>query len=193
MRVSQLGALAIAVAGALPVQAQDAAAVGQPYVVEGPGRAACSTYVDQDPAGDARRLTAAWLTGYLTAHHRLIPDVFDLSAWQSPAVLLSLLTQYCAANPDQIVEKGAQELVGYLLPRALTEPAEVIAFETPEGQGVLIYVPVVAQLRTALTEAGHPSGPDVPDIIAALRAYQEASGLDSTGLPDQPTLARLLQ
>ncbi len=191
MRVHPICALAILIAGALPVQAQDVTA--QPYMVEGPGRQVCSDFSTQDPTGDGRRLAAAWLTGYLTAHQRLIPDVFDLSAWQSPALLLSLLDQYCAANPDQIVELGAQELVGYLLPRALTEPAEAIAVENEDGQGVLIYLPVMAHIREALAAQGHASGSDVSEIVAALRAYQASNGLEPTGLPDQPTLARLLQ
>lgn len=166
-------------------------AQSSPYVVEGPGRAACADFVAWEADSDARRLAAAWLTGYLTAHHRFLPDVFDLTAWQSPGLLLGLLEQYCAAHPDAILERGAQDLVAYLVPRALTEPSEPVALRNGTAV-VLVYPPVLTRLRAALRAAGHPAGPGDAGLSAALTEFQAAMDMDQTGLPDQKTLARLL-
>lgn len=161
-------------------------------MVEGPGRMACSDYSALDPASDEARGVAAWLTGYMTAHQRLMPDIFDLTPWQTVPVLLSLLRQYCGANGEAKVEKGAQQLVAYLRPGALTEPAKVVAVGSGKNV-VLLYVPVVAEVRRKLAEAGHQAGPSMEEFADALRAYQAEKNLPQTGLPDQPTLVTLLR
>lgn len=179
---------AVILCAAASAAAQDAT----PYVVEGPGRLVCADFVQQDPQGEDRRLMAAWMTGYLTAHNRLTPQVFDMTAWQSPGLLLGMLVQYCAANPDEIVERGAQELIGYLAPRSIRDPAEVTALENG-GSVVLLYVPVVARVRARLNELGYDNGTTDADLFAAIATFQEAEGLEATGLPDQRTLSTLLR
>lgn len=179
---------AIALTAPLPAAAQQE----QLYVVEGPGRMACSDFSGLDPAGDQARGVAAWLTGYMTAHQRLMSDVFDLTPWQTVPVLLSLLRQYCDANGEAKVEEGAQQLVAYLRPGALTEPAKVVAVGSGKNV-VLLYAPVVAEVRKKLSEAGHRAGPSMEELADALRAYQAENDLPQTGLPDQSTLVTLLR
>jgi len=153
---------------------------------------ACSEFSGLDPASEDARGVAAWLTGYMTAHQRLMPDIFDLTPWQTVPVLLSLLRQYCAANGEAKVEEGAQQLVAYLRPGALTEPAKVVAVGSGKNV-VLLYVPVVAEVRKKLAEAGHPAGPSMEDMAEALRSYQAEKNLPQTGVPDQQTLATLMK
>ena len=62
-----------------------------------------------------------------------------------------------------------------------------------DGSAVLLYVPVIARVRAALSEIGYQGGSTDFELIAALKAYQQDQGLDVTGLPDQATLARLLR
>jgi hypothetical protein len=115
-----------------------------------------------------------------------------LTPWQSPALLLGLLEQYCAAHPDDIVERGAQELVGYLRPSALEEEAELVSIRN--GQSVvLVYRPVLSRIRAALDAAGFTPGAGVTGLTTALESYQTSENLERTGLPDQRTLARLLE
>lgn len=160
--------------------------------MEGPGRMACSDFSGLDPASDESRGVAAWLTGYMTAHQRLMPDIFDLTPWQTVPVLLSLLRQYCDANGEAKVEEGAQQLVAYLRPGALTGPAKVVAVGSGKNV-VLLYAPVVAEVRKKLAEAGHRAGPSMDDLSDALRTYQAEKNLPQTGLPDQSTLVTLLR
>ena len=186
---TRLTAVGFALCAATSAAAQDAS---NPYVVEGPGRTHCAAFAKQPQQSDAHRLMAAWMAGYLTAHNRLTPQVFDFSAWQSPGVLVGLLAQYCAAHPDRIAENGAQDLIAYLAEDAIRDPAEVAMLEH-NGSAVLLYVPVIARVRAALSEIGHQGGSTDFELVAALKAYQQDQGLDVTGLPDQATLARLLR
>lgn len=169
-----------------------ALAQSKPYVVEGPGRMVCedvSRTASSDPKVQA---VSIWLTGYLTAHNRLIEKVFDLTPWQTQPVLMSLLLQYCKANPQHVVEKGAQELVAYLIPNALQKEAEVVAV----GSGsdvVLLYLPVVANIRDKLKLEGYLPGTSMESLLQSIKAFQTKNGLSATGLPDQKTLTLLLK
>lgn len=162
------------------------------YVVEGSGRITCAD-LNQAEAGASRAIAvSSWLNGYLTAHNRLSGDIFDLTPWQTPPILMSLLAQYCAANPGQIVERGAQELVAYLAPNALREPSEVVGV----GQGsdvVLLYVRTVGDIRQRLSEEGFPPASSMESLLEAIAAFQAQNGLPETGLPTQNTLAILLR
>ena len=160
------------------------------FVVEGPGRLSCAELAGEpDPATVAR--TAAWLSGYLSAHNQLLPETFDLTPWQTPATLLALVGQYCAANRDDSVSDAAQHLVRFLAPGRLTAREEAVSVPSG-GASVVLYASVVAQARVALAEAGYPAGETLEALAGAVRAFQAAEGLSPTGLLDQATLGRLL-
>ncbi len=173
-----------------PAMAQNSE--GHTYVIEGPGKTECAQFSSYEGSDNRVRDVASWLSGYLTAHHRLSADIFDLSPWQTPGVLVGLLRQYCDANPDSYVEEGAQDLVEYLTPRALRAPSEVVAMRKAE-ELVLLYEAVLRQVRTALSQAGFAPGTSEVGLAEALEAYQSSESLPVTGLPDQATLARLLR
>ena len=168
-----------------------AAAATEPYSVEGPGRTPCADHAASTDAR-ARDRVGSWLTGYLTAHQRLMPDTFDLTPWQTPSILLGLLDQYCAANGTATVEDGARELVAYLAPRAMSEPARAVAVGEADAF-VLVYEPVLHDIRARLSDRGHPPGASARSLAEALRAYQKTMGLNPTGLPDQATLVLLME
>ncbi|SFR02048.1 peptidoglycan-binding domain-containing protein [Poseidonocella sedimentorum] len=186
---SPRGPATLIAAALLLAQAQQSPA--QSYAVEGPGRTSCAAFRAMDTAAPELRETAAWLTGYLTAHHRLMPEIFDLSPWQTPGITLGLIRQFCSAQPDASVERAAQELVRYLAPGALTEPSEFVAMRNGD-QITVLYEAVLAQVRDALADAGIPPGTEDAELANALTAFQTARGLPVTGLPDQRTLATLL-
>lgn len=185
-----IGAAALA-ALVLPAAPGAAADANGRFAQEGPGRLTCAKGFPEAPQGEETRLLAAWLTGYVTAHNQLLPDTFDLTPWQTPASLLSLLKQYCDANPDDTVTKAAQALVSYLQDQRLTEEARPVLLGVSDEQ-VVLYDAVVLQARTRLTEAGFAPGPSVEDLADAVRDFQAANDLPVNGLLDQATLARLL-
>lgn len=187
-----VGAVFTALMLSLPQPAMAENHAMRDYVVEGPGRMTCADLNDAEAGAPRIIAVSSWLNGYLTAHNRLSNDIFDLTPWQTPPILMSLLAQYCGANPDQIVERGAQELVAYLAPNALREPSEVVAV----GQGsdvVLLYVRTVADIRQRLSEEGFPPAVSMESLVEAIAAFQEQNGLPVTGLPSSNTLALLLR
>jgi hypothetical protein len=187
-----IGAASVALMLCLPQSVFAENHVVREYVVEGPGRMTCADFNAAEAAEPRIISVASWLNGYLTAHNRLSNDIFDLTPWQTTPILMSLLAQYCAANPDQIVERGAQELVAYLVPNALREPSDVVAV----GQGsdvVLLYVRTVGNIRQRLSEEGFPPATSMESLLEAIAAFQAQNGLPVTGLPSQNTLAILLR
>lgn len=164
----------------------------RPYAVDGPGAMRCAEFTTKAEDPETTREVAIWLAGYLTAFQRLMPDVYDLTPWQTSGVLVGLLQQYCKANDQARVEQGASQLIGYLAPRALRGAAKRVTLGSGD-KVVVLYAPVVAEIRDRLAAAGHPPGPSEADLAAALSAYQAEQGLAVTGLADQATLVILLQ
>lgn len=162
------------------------------YAIDGPGAMRCADFVKSFDKPKVQRDVAIWTSGYLTAHQRLIPKVYDLTPWQTPGVLLGLLKQFCTDRPQARIERGVAELVGYLLPRALKAPEKVVAVGT-DGSTVLLYVSVVKQVRERLGQDGFAAGPSLADLAKSLADWQKAHGLPATGLADQPTLVKLLK
>jgi len=185
------GTLAIAVCTGLsgPVLAADGE--GR-YAVEGPGRLTCADFNALEPDDPLRRDLAVWLSGYMTAHHRLLPETFDLTPWQNPATMLAMVAQYCQANPDRIAERAAQELVSFLAPRRIRTETPAL-MQRAGDQVTLLYQEVLDKAAAALGEAGFPVTAGEDGLANAVRGYQQREGLPETGALDQSTLARLLR
>lgn len=160
------------------------------FAVKGTGRVTCAALTEGDDAG--RRDAAIWLTGYLTAHNRLMQDTFDLATWQSPSALFALAQQYCRANPDANLERAAAELVGFLARTRLKDQSEGVVFEH-EGQVTVLYATVAEQAAQRLRNQGYEVGAAPGDFHVPLLAFQKDRGLPQTGIPDQRTLALLFQ
>ena len=153
---------------------------------------ACSDYAALEDADSKRRDVASWLTGYLTAHNRLVSETYDFSAWQSPATASALLAQYCAANPDDIVEAAAQALINYLSESRLTSFSETVS----QGSGskiTILYTEVIQRSIRRLRSLGYTVEASQEGLSLAIRKYQLDVDLPLTGLLDQPTLGRLLE
>ncbi|MEM1074211.1 MAG: hypothetical protein AAGI36_07130 [Pseudomonadota bacterium] len=162
------------------------------YAVEGTGRLICKDMVAASGNVQTMRDLAAWMTGYMTAHNRLVPDTFDLTPWQTPGAQVFLVNQYCQSNPEDTVEQAAKNLVAFLVDDRL------VTASTPVSQGVgsqitLIYPEVMEQAISALVEAGHTPSSGNEGLAAAIRAYQADVGITQSGLFDQSTLARLFE
>lgn len=178
-------------AGGLGAQDMPPAASIRPYAVDGPGAMRCADFTAKADDAETTREVAIWLAGYLTAFQRLMPNVYDLTPWQGPGVLVGLLQGYCEANDQARVEQGASKLIGDLAPKAIRGAAKRVTLGTGD-KVVVLYAPVVAEIRERLAAAGHPPGPTEADLAAALAAYQAEKGLAVTGLADQATLVILL-
>jgi hypothetical protein len=172
-----------------PVQAGDE---DGRYAVEGPGRLSCGDFNALPPSDAVRRDLAVWLTGYFTAHNRLLPKTFDLTPWQTPATVLAMVAQYCEAHPDRIAERAAQELVSHLAELRIQAEAPVL-MQRAGDQVTVLYEEVVKSATAALGAAGFAVGPSEDGFAQAVRRFQKNNGLPETGTLDQATLALLLQ
>lgn len=162
------------------------------YAVEGPGRLTCSDLTALEPADPMRRDLAVWMTGYLTAHHRLLSETFDLTPWQTPGTVLAMVEQYCTANPEAIAERAAQELVSHLgLQRVESETP--VLMQRAGDQVTLLYEGVIESATAALAAQGFAAEPGEEGLAGAVRGFQRSEGLAETGALDQATLARLLR
>ena len=185
--LASAGAIALAASISVPVFAADSE--GR-YAIEGPGRTICADFTADADTKDIRRDVAIWLSGYITAHNRLLGDTFDITPWQSSPALLSLTRQFCLANPDATVEVAAQQLMSYLAPDRLTESSDLVA-QGSGNQTTVLYAEVVSQARGRLRAAGFDPGNTPAALAEAVKAYQRSLGTDPSGILDQATLARL--
>lgn len=176
----------------VPAAGYAADSTGQ-FMAEGPGRQTCAAVFDAGAGdGEKTRLTAAWLTGYLSALNQVLPDTFDLTPWQTPATILTYVKRYCDANPQSTMSSASQYLVNFLRPNRLTTATPLVSLGVGTRK-VVLYDEVVARARKALGVAGFAAGPSLEDLAATVRAYQTAQGLAVTGILNQQTLARLLR
>ena len=162
------------------------------YAVEGPGRLSCADLTALPPDDPVRRDLAVWLSGYMTAHHRLLPETFDLTPWQTPNTLMAMVAQYCQANPSQITERAAQELVSFLAPhRVQTETPALV--QRSGDQVTVLYQEVLDRAVAALAGAGFPVAAGADGLTQAVGQFQNREALPVTGALDQATLAILLK
>lgn len=174
----------------------DAASASGAFAVDGLGSQPCHAYLTaiEDDAG--RQAFGNWAAGFLTGINVLAADTFDITPWQSPSVVLLQLRTFCEDNPDTAVVEALGLYVSAMEPDRLRERSEIVQMRRG-GRAVPIYRSVLARVADKLAEAGAftPSDADPLDhraLSEALIAYQVRSGLPETGLPDTPTLARLL-
>ncbi len=176
--------------------AQGADANGQ-FAIKGAGLLSCKDFVQARKDRTPQYLQfGGWMEGYLSATNRYEGDTFDLVPWQSSAVLATWLTSFCERNPEVQFVRAVAALANTLGPTRLTTRSEALGFEGGETTGY-IYADTLRRAQQRLVDLGllkgTVSGSLDEGTRAALRRFQGASALDPTGLPDQATLAKLLQ
>lgn len=139
---------------------------------------------------------AGWLDGYISAVNRLQPGTFDAAPWQLTDILMVLINNHCAANPDQRLFTVVQSLVAFYGEQRLANSSDRIDAKVGD-KTISVYKEVMRRAQLALAKAGVYSGTADgvfgPKTQAAFEAFQEKSNLTKTGLPDQQTLYRLFE
>ena len=173
-----------------------AADAGGAFAVRGAGTAPCAKFT-KDKASDSRDfyVFAGWLDGYLSATNQMRPETFDLAPWQTTELLLRLLDDYCARNPEVGFALAARRLSEALDGEKLAATSELRRVEH-KGRFTLIYAEVLKRVQERLRQlkfyAGPADGAFGPQTREAIERFQAERKFEATGLPDQRTLAALL-
>jgi hypothetical protein len=138
----------------------------------------------------------SWLNGFLTGYNVIAQGNYDAAGDLALETLDSLIMSYCRQNPEETLSSGAIWLVNVLKPIALEAKPE---FVTPKvgGKSVTVSKQTVRFVQHRLKDRGYYRG--VADgsfgleTKKALEKFQNESGFEASGLPDQRTIVGLLQ
>jgi len=170
------------------------AAVNDVYALRGPGQLSCSQYLDAyEEEGRILYMTAGWIDGYVTAMNRVEDGVFEHLSWQETGLVLDLLRNHCAANPNDVLANAVQLFIRASAGTRLTEQSELVEIPVPGTDNAIdIYKATLARVQSRLADLGHYTstvdGAYGPGTAAAIKAFQAEAKLPETGFPDQRTL-----
>jgi len=167
------------------------------FAVIGPGVRSCAEFrgmVDSN-AQDAL-LFIGWFQGYISRANLVQEATYSVLPVVDANAAATLLYRVCANNPSATVERAADSLIGLLKPLAVAERSEVVRI--PDGErSVEVWQATLVLLQQELKKLGHYKGETDgvfgPGTRDALLAFQKASGLRESGVPDIETLAEILK
>jgi len=167
------------------------------FAIKGIGAYPCKTYLEErKKGGENAYMFGGWIYGYLTASNQFQSDTFDLAPWENLDTLALYLDSYCQANPDTSFAQAMFNMTRALTDARLKTPSNPQQIGNAERQ-LVVYQEVVQRVQQKLTELAHFKGEanGIYDEATrdALNTYQSANQLEVTGLPDQPTLHKLLR
>lgn len=183
-------------AAALVPEAEAASADGA-YAAKGAGPQPCELFVaEREKRSETYFRFLGWLEGYVSLYNKVTPDTTDVLAWQTTELADFLLNNFCKTNPKTRFSQAVETMVNALYPTRLRNTSEVVDIAGSQPP-IQLYKDVMRRIQQSLTERGHYTGAVDgaygPGTAAALKAFQAASKLKETGLPDQITLLRLFQ
>jgi len=166
------------------------------FAAKGLAALPCSTFVkERGKLSQTYAETMAWLTGFITAYNYAATDTYDIVPWQSAELLSSLLASRCTERPDDPFVIAVKNLLDSLAEDRLRAGSEIITISV-DGQNLNIYKDTVFRIQTALKEKGYlkmrwANGDYDRATAAAMKDFQSANRLGSTGVPDQQSLMLL--
>ena len=166
------------------------------FAIKGIGLASCQRFVEDRKAQSPQYYQfGGWLNGFMTAMNRYEPETFDIAPWQSTGLLAALLGHFCQDNPDVPFFRAVAIIVNSVGKERLTTRSERVEAQVDDTT-IHIYETVLRQVQEQLSERGHYEGAAAGTFDSqtreALEGFQRKAELEPTGLPDQPTLAKLL-
>jgi murein L,D-transpeptidase YcbB/YkuD len=167
------------------------------FAIKGIGLSTCESFVEARNAQSPRYFQfGGWINGYLSAINRYEEQTFDVAPWQSTGLLSGWLAQFCQRNPDVPFVRAVASMVNTLGKERITTRTELVKVEVGDVT-VYIYESILRRVQERLLERGYyevaATGNFNRRTQEAIERFQRKAGLHPTGLPDQPTLAKLLQ
>ena len=166
------------------------------FAVKGAGASRCAHYVQQ-VEGKTKEVYAygGWIEGYLTAVNAYQKDTFDLAPWQNTTLLALALKEHCGKHPELTFAKAVRQMVRTLYPQRLVTASRLVEARNGD-KAVRVYEAVIRRMQQRLAKLGlykgKADGRYGAQTRRALTAFQKKNELATSGLPDAPTLLRLL-
>jgi hypothetical protein len=167
------------------------------FAIKGAGALNCQTFVaERAKQSNLYYMIGGWLDGYLSGVNQYQEGTYDATSYESPELLLLIMQNHCADNPDDLLFSVVSSLIGTLAPDRLTNVSPMVTIRVGDRQGRL-YELVLERMQRELEERGHLPAESPPgftdEMIDAIKAYQASIAFEPTGFPDQATLLRLFQ
>jgi hypothetical protein len=167
------------------------------FSIRGVGALPCETYLQEIARkSNIAFMIGGWLDGYVTATNRLTPDTYDALSFENTDLVANLVAAHCKRHPTDPL----YAVLGALLVKLQDDRLRV---SSPRVKGRVgdqefsLYAEVLKRVQGRLAALGLYQGDPEPEFgektREALVAFQRNSNLQPTGLPDQPTLWRLLR
>ncbi|MFQ5783980.1 MAG: peptidoglycan-binding protein [Alphaproteobacteria bacterium] len=167
------------------------------FAIKGAGGARCEAFVAARKArGEPYAAFRGWLNGYLTAFNQLSPETYDIAAWENTRLLAAVLENHCKKNPKQPLYLAVAGLINSLKADRVQKHSPRIEAKRGETT-VTLYSEVLRRAQQALADRGFYfgtiDGVYGPNTRLGFEAFQRTEKLKVTGLPDPPTLYKLLR
>lgn len=165
--------------------------------MKGAGFLPCQVYsAEREKKSDTYYLIAGWIEGYITAYNKHVPGTFDITSFESPELLMTVLQNHCKSHPGDRLYPVLDSMLDQLRPDRLTKESERVRIAEGDRKTVL-YTETISRIQTALARRGLYKGAVDGRFTGATRsaliAFQSGIKLEATGFPDQTTLWRLLR
>ncbi|MCC7486017.1 MAG: peptidoglycan-binding protein [Burkholderiales bacterium] len=178
----------------VPARAADS---GGAHAVRGVGLVTCEQFLQEaEKKSSVFFMIGGWIDGYVTGVNHYAPDTYDALSFESTELVVRLIEGHCKARPaDRLFAVAAAFLARFSDDRIRAQ-SPIVRGKVGD-QEFAIYAEVLRRAQRRLTDLGYYKGEPEADYgertRSAFAAYQERSGMRSTGLPDQGTLWRLLR
>jgi hypothetical protein len=167
------------------------------FAVKGAGISECSRYVEEwEKKSEVFYAYGGWIEGYITATNQYLPETYDIAPWETTTLLAALLAEHCKKAPELPFIHAVRAMIAAIRDERLQESSVLIMAESGD-RGVRLYREIIRRLQAGLKDAGLYAG-EADGLYneatrGAITRYQEQEGLEQSGLPDQPTLNKLLR
>lgn len=166
------------------------------FAVHGLGAQTCQILLEELKADKAApALAESWLMGYVTAVNRLDTETYDALPLLDSNVLLTIVVNICQKHPDNLVETIAKEIIN-TLSNARSKHESPILEVTNDGKSVHVRVDTLIDMQRKLDQMGYlktsADGIYNESTKEAISKFQREEKLSINGIPDAPTIIRLL-
>ena len=128
------------------------------YAAHGIGRTPCERFVEVCEKGaDECKLTATYVSGYVTAFNALNKDTFDILPWQRPELVAEGAFNLCKRNPKVALIEALNEVVKVLYSQRVDTATDRVQIGDGD-QAIFLYKQTIRAIQQKLIDLGQLKG-----------------------------------